>query len=103
MRLISWRCAGTLPNVGQAHKEPKLHTSDTDTMFSKTGAGAPDSLTHPKDIDYTPNLTTKPPPSSAFTSGIGSGSKPGTCCLLCETWLVSCQRQEVFLYKALIG
>ena len=74
-------CAGTLPNVGgAAHKEPKLHTSNTDPVSSKTGAGAPNPLTHTKDIDYTPNLTTKPPPTSGFTSGTGTGynSKPGT-------------------------
>lgn len=79
--------AGTLPSVGGAsYKEPKLHTSDTDPVSSKTGAGAPNPMTHTKDIDYTPNLTTKPPPSSGFTTGTGTGtglgsgfdSKPGT-------------------------
>ena len=60
-----------------------MHTTNTDTVSSKTGAGVPNALTHPKDLDYTPNLTTKPPPSSAFSSGTGSNSKPGTCSLLC--------------------
>ena len=71
-------CAGTLPNVGgAAQKEPKLHTSDTDPVSSKTGAGAPNPMTHTKDIDYSPNLTTKPPPSSGFSSGTGMGTGTG--------------------------
>ena len=71
-----WCHAGSMPNVGQT---PKLHTTTTDTVGSKTGAGAPNPLTHPKDTDHTHDLTTNPPLSSAFKSGTSSDSKPGAC------------------------
>ena len=71
---LLWCHAGSMPNVGQT---PKLHTTNIDTVSSKTGAGAPNPLTHPKDFDHTPNLTTNPPLSSAFKSGTSSDSKPG--------------------------
>ena len=71
--------AGSLPHVGQAQKDPKLHITNTNAVSSKTGAGAPNPLTQPKDIDHTPNLTSTPPLPSAFKSGGGTDSKPGAC------------------------
>ena len=65
--------AGSLPHIGDAPTQPKMHTSDADPVSSKTGTGAPAPMTHTKDV------TSSNPMSSSFYGGTGSGSdsKPG--------------------------
>ncbi len=71
--------AGSLPHIGDAPTQPKMHTSDADPVSFKTGTGAPAPVTHTKDVDYSPSSTSSKPMSSSFYSGTGSGSdsKPG--------------------------
>lgn len=78
--------------MGPTATEPKLHTTNTDTLGSKTGTGAPNPMTHTKDIGYSPSLTAKAPASSAFTGT--SGTTPGDAL----PWLLCCTQASELLW-----
>ena len=64
--------------MGEAPKQPKLDTTNNDPVSAKTGTGAPQPMTHTKDIDHSANLTTNNPLPFAFkTTGTGVDNRPG--------------------------